>query len=199
MRSVFLITIIIVSFLTCSFSQEEEIKESNIHNGDNYFSIGEGFGATFPLGDVGSVMDVGCTLSLNIAYNLGFDWGILGVGFYTGVISETSLDNVTYQYNMNSYPLSLSVRYGTQFLLPLYIFIEAHCGVTLNTIQYRYPYIYRENALVLKVFTSSSLGIGYFFTPTIGLYAFGDFILIFFDKTLYMGCSAGAGIEVLVF
>jgi hypothetical protein len=144
-------------------------------------------------------MDIGCTLSLTIAYNIDFNWGIFGMGFYTGVLSETSADNVTYQYNLTSYPVALNIRYGTLFMLPLYVFIEAHCGVMLNTIQYRFPYVYRENEFVAKIFVSSCPGIGYFFSPAVGLYAFGDFILIFFDQTLYMGCSAGVGIEVRIY
>ena len=86
----------------------------------NHFSVGVGFGLNFPAGEGSRVLKTGFMPTVLADYNLPYRWGVLSFGLLTGFNLQSTRDDVTYKYDLFSFPLGLHFEYSTNFNSPFF-------------------------------------------------------------------------------
>ena len=160
-----------------------------------YFSVGFGFGMTFPVGLMGEIMDLGSSVKARALLNFNFPWGALGFGLYAGAMGQTVTEEATSPYNLGAFPLALEVRYETRFLVPFYFFGAFSAGVVINTITYRDSFYDERSRTLPKTFFAPSVGFGVHVTREFGVSLWGALPVIVFEGTAYTGITAGIEFE----
>lgn len=170
--------------------ETEEKKPARLER--NYISTGAGFGIFIPLGEVSDFFEPGYYPITFFSYNLRFNWGIIGIGIVSGTEIDMSTQTDT-GYDLYTIPVAGSFRYATDFGVPLYGFIEATGGGTLNLMDSNNPD--ETNKINIKLYAGASAGIGYHFVPGFSISLYGNYTAIFFSDALYMGITPGMRCE----
>ncbi|MBN1410926.1 MAG: hypothetical protein JW969_08775 [Spirochaetales bacterium] len=151
----------------------------------NFISTGAGFGVNFPLGDIAQVWGIGTSPLVYGAYNMTFEWGILGFGAVTGAVILFENPLIAYQFDTLAIPLAAIVRYETNFDTPLFGFGELCAGITVLTVNYKGSYGITQTP-ALKPLVSAGIGAGYRITPNFNISLSGTCNLIIMDSATYI-------------
>ena len=162
----------------------------------NYFSTVVGFGLTIPLGEVGQIMNIGWTPIGTFNYNFALNWGIIGIGFLLGSNIQSTKTDVSYQYDMLSFPIAVNLKYCTNFDFPLFGFFEISSGIAVNVLLYREDSQKSNNGTAGKFFLAPRIGGGYYFIPGFAVSIHFNLMMIFFDKSTYIGISPALRVEL---
>ena len=190
MKRLILVAFLVLFTVIVAFSNEDKRLQ------DNYFSVSTGCGATIPLGDLSPAFNIAITPVAAFDYNLTFRWGVLGLGIFTGCTIQKTSDEAAYQSLFLSIPAALHLKYATNFNSPLYGYGEASGGIAVNIFRYQEEYPGVSDDTVIKSFFSPGIGVGYSIMPWLSVSVFGNFLMIFFDDTVYMGISPGVKGEI---
>jgi len=159
---------------------------------ENYFSSGAGFDFVIPVGDYNELMTTGYRPVTFFNFNIVKDWGVIGIGFVTGVTIESTEDGLSPAYSFYTIPIGASVEYATNFGIPFYGFVELSGGVNINIVNYDDD---EENTASALPFIEPSIGIGFYFTPRINLSAYCGLRMMFIDGTTFSGLTPGIKFE----
>ena len=140
-------------------------------------------------------MDIGYFPGLDLSYNFPFIWGVLELGFFSGVNVESTLFGLNGGYDLYSIPVGLLAGYTSGFSFPVNFFVEVNSGAVLNIFRYKEEIEDASAQFVLKWFVNPSLGITFQVISGLDLMLQGSLLLINFKDQLYQAITPGLGIR----
>jgi hypothetical protein len=102
----------------------------------SFISTDASLGASFPVGDASSYWGIGLYPVLSCAYNLAYDWGIVGFGVIAGSEYISSNPSLAYRFTTFACPLAVFTKYETNFNTPFFGFAQGCVGVSLLLVSY---------------------------------------------------------------
>ncbi len=177
--------------------EDIETQKVGLKRENNYISVAGGFGLTLPIGAVAEALGWGYTPLINVNYNFSFAWGAIGFGIGTGINLTYTKSDRPASYGLYSIPLTAGLTYSTNFSSSLFFTVDVNFGAALTILNYLDPEINENSQTTFTsttFFLSSKLGAGFNITRAVGLFVFGNFILMTFAEDPYLGISPGLSV-----
>lgn len=180
-----------VDFTRPPTSDQQQAKRLGFKRKDNYLSASAGLNAILPVNDTAKIMNIGCSPTAYVNYNLAFTTLIMSLGLFSGLSLESAKNLLTENYFLYTIPLGFNIAFRSNLNNPIMVAAEINSGAALSLVIFNEKEQSAFNTLVTKYFIMPAIGVGYNFSTDFGVFIYSSFLVTFFDNSIFQGVTAG--------